>query len=383
VINDTFINGENNLMELIKQRISYGLISLILHSDAKLLKEMCTELEPFFEFDSRNSSDPILNFFIHSRPFTKIPTTPGERILIDTSLYKHLASEGMRWGNEKQWLIRIDSTNSWLQFDAIAKTVEMFQEDTSLQSIDGIRFIKGVVTSGLEKTGAIQIHSSGVVIDGKAVLLFGDMWQGKTTLLLELLSKFNVSQLSCDTVCLCPNKEGGIEARGWPSPFSMSHGTMLDHKELHPFIPDSRLNTDYSTLWKEGKKTVLTTQQIVDLFNTDVRNSCGHVSLCLVVKYSPGELTQVSEILTEEELISYLHIVYLGSRDPIYHHNWHGYIDCGHDIIESNIRSVAKYLIDNSEVKLFTWAPSAESMMKSIPLLSSAHKDIGSLFPHK
>lgn len=377
------VTRRSKLMGLVEQRVSYGSISLVLRSEAKLLEEIRAELEPFFKFDNQDPSDPTLDFSIHSKPFMEIPTFPGQKISIDTSLYKHLASDGMRWGNEQQWLIRIDSTHSWFQFDAITKTVEMFQEDTNLQLIDGVRFIKGVVTSALEKAGAIQVHSSGVVADGKAVLLLGDMWQGKTTLLLELLSKFNVNQLSCDTVCLCPNSEGRIEARGWPSPFSISHGTMLDHKVLHPFIPNHRLNNDYSALWQEGKKAVLTTQQIVNLFNTDVQDLCEYISLCLVVKYSPNEATQVSEIATEEELIKYLHIVYLGSRDPIYHHSWHGYINCSNDVIENNIRSVARYLIDNSEVKLFTWAPSAESMMKSIPFLSKAHKHIGSLFSHK
>jgi thymidine kinase len=60
-----------------------------------------------------------------------------------------------------------------------------------------------------------------VVVDGQAILILGDMWQGKTTLLLEMLDQFDVKQLSCDTVVLTPTRADGGDAKevaadSWP-----------------------------------------------------------------------------------------------------------------------------------------------------------------------
>src|SRR5439155_15225336 len=124
----------------------------------------------------------------HMSPFPSLPSGAGEGLDVDTSLYEHLASNGRRWGDDVHWTVRIDLTGSYFVFDREAARIDLYQPHFRSCLVDTVRLIKGIVTTGIEKNGAIQIHSAGVVLDDEqAVLIAGDMWQGKTTLLLELL----------------------------------------------------------------------------------------------------------------------------------------------------------------------------------------------------
>ena len=244
--------------------ISYFDQRLRLNCDNALAADVRQSLEPFFEFsDDTSGTEPFIDVIAHPEEMDGKPEVSGEKIAVDSSLYKQLSSDGEMWKNGQRWTTRIVATDTWFRFDRSQRKVDVFQIDPERRLTDVVRLIKGLFTPALEIAGAIQLHSAGVVADDQVVLILGDMWQGKTTLLLELMGKFNVKQLSCDTVVVRPVGTDGIQARGWPSPFSMSHGTMCDHEALQKFIPKERRALDYNTLWKERKKTVLTSQQIV------------------------------------------------------------------------------------------------------------------------
>ena len=343
--------------------------------------ECCrTAMAPFFETADRSGGvDSFVDISVMPTAFDGCPENPGATVRVDSSRYAHLTSDGMVWNlDAERWLARIDSTGSWFRFDSAKKKIEMFQPDSDRSLIDLQRLLKNLFTTALEQADYVQLHSSGVVMGEQGILILGDMWQGKTTLLMELLSGFDTRQLSCDTIVIGHRANGVLEARGWPSPFSISHGTMADHPELYRHFPAERKTVDYSMLWKENRKAVLASEEVCALFNTTVEPKCVDVALVLLSRFNRNGPIGVEPVSDAKELQNFMRTVYLGSRDPIYH-NWHGYHRIDDATIERNIATAAQALFDRADVVTMTWAPSAESLMKSIPLLGRRHNDLGRL----
>lgn len=174
---------------------------------------------------------------------------------------------------------------------------------------------------------------------------------------------------------LLPSVARGVAVRGWPSPFSVSHGTLSDHPPLYDHFPAERRKVPYEQLWKEGKKTILKSAEVVERFGTTLDPEAPKIDLLLVVRFKPDEPTAIVCLETKAELVDHLRTVYLGSRDPIYH-NWHRYVVCSEDQIDANIDAMAELLLASADVRVMTWAPSAESLMKRVPALARQHKDL-------
>ncbi len=351
---------------------------------AEVLKVVAAQLLPFFSVTDGRAQ----NSFVDVQMLTEaVPAALSSLLLqhprivkVDTSLYKHLASEGERWDLDGAHLIRISLTGTNVLIDRVGRKIIVYQSDFELLTRDATRLLKGLLTVALEVGGGIQLHASGVVADGKGVLLIGDMWQGKTTLLLELLREFNVSQLSCDTIALLhePHSPTNVLACGWPSPFSVSHGTLADNPALYEFFPTERRSVAYDTLWTEGKKAVLTSDQVVKRLGTYISPAVRGVDTCLIVRFRPDEPIGVRRVERQEDFEDHLRAAYLGSRDPIYH-NWHGFIEVADSTIDKNIQQMARHLFTCCDVLTMTWAPSAVSLLKRVLPLGRVHKDLSQL----
>ncbi|HLL46751.1 MAG TPA: hypothetical protein VK399_08570 [Longimicrobiaceae bacterium] len=363
--------------------LTFSGLALGLSGPEEILSAIRGEVEPFFHIGPRGGPTTVDLSLASENPAAVAARCegPGEVVAVDTSLYAHLASMGRRWGSPRsdRWVVRVDTTGTYVLFDRSAARIEVVQPQPELQARDAVRLIKGLLTSGLESCGAIQVHASGVTTRDGGVLLLGEMWQGKTTLLLELLSEFHTRQLSCDTVVLHEEEEdGGISAHGWPSPFSVSHGTLADHPVLHDAIPLERRTLAYDTLWREGKKSVLHSSEVVARFGTALDPSTRHLAACIIARFAPAEETRLRRVETVDELLRFLPSVYLGSRDPIYH-NWHGYFTCDDAAIDRNMERVGTALFAQTPVYEVIWGPSAVSLLKRVPQLERAHKTLGPL----
>lgn len=361
--------------------VSYAGIRLLFMAPPEVATAVRRDLEPFFVFDS-GESDPRACFgavTVHVRPFPAPlrPDGAGSPVVVDTSLYKHLASTGERWGDESRYTIHIHVSDAWVQFDKTTRQVDLYHADPRICALETVRLVKGLFMPALERAGAVQLHGSAVVGRDGCILILGDMWHGKTTLLLEMLSQFEVAQLSCDTVVLSTDGHGETLVSGWPSPFSVSHGTMADFPELYPWFPASRRSVPYGRLWEERRKEVLTSSDVVERFGTHLEPRCSRIALCLLVRFAPLEPTNIEAITSAEALESFLRAVYLGSRDPIYH-NWHQFLACDAAAIDNSIARWARRLATTETYRL-TWAPSAVSLMKRVPRLARLHKQLAGL----
>lgn len=362
--------------------LTFAGLTLGLSGTEEVLDAIRAEVEPFFRIGPHHGPARV-HLCLGSGGRAALAGRcegPGETLAVDTSLYAHLASTGTRWGSPDadRWVVRVDATDTYAAFDRPAARIDLVQPDPELLVRDGVRLIKGLLTPGLEAEGAIQVHASGVTTAEGGVLLLGEMWHGKTTLLLDLLSEFHTSQLSCDTVVLRMEEDGGVSAHGWPSPFSVSHGTLADHPRLHFAIPAERRQLSYDTLWREGRKSVLRSSDVVARFDTTLEPSTRHLAACVIARFAPGEETRLRRVGSADELVAFLPRVYLGSRDPIYH-NWHGFFTCGDDAIDRNMERVGAALFRQTPVYELVWAPSAVSLLKRVPELERAHRTLGPL----
>lgn len=363
--------------------LRYDTIALELAAPEAVLAEVTGALHPFF-VSADSPVEVLASVTAHASPppASLAPVGDGETVAVDTSLYKHLASSGLRWETEDEIGVRIDLGESWVRIDKVRARVDLWQPDPARLAIELQRLVKSLITPALELTGAVQCHSAAVTVaqggaDPAAVLLLGDMWQGKTTVLLELLAGFAVRQLSCDTTVVMPGADGP-RVRGWPSPFSMSHGTMSDHRALHPFIPEERHALSYDALWREGTKSVLTSDEVTRLFGTAIEPAAERIAAALVLRFRQDEPVSLDPIDDEAEVREALTATYLGSRDPIYH-NWHRWIVCPEDRIDANLARMAAALRAAVPFHRVTWAPSVASLLKRIDCLGAAHKDLGPL----
>jgi hypothetical protein len=373
-VDDRTMNQERMVLE-------FGPLQIGIRMPTEIVGSIRRETEPFFTVrDSRPTDRPVLEIALHRRVHDQswLDAQHGSRVAVDTSLYQHLASDGWRFDVPGGYVVRIELTKTCAYFDGSQRRVDLYQPVLDLLILDAVRTVKSLLTPAVEAAGGVQLHAAAVTLDdGRAVLLLGDMWQGKTTLLLELLAEFHVHQLTCDTLVLLPDRDG-LSAHGWPSPFSVSHGSLSDHPELAEYFPVERRDVQYDMLWREGKKVVLSSGDVVDHFGTTINPNANGLAHCLVVRFKPDEPTGLRTLTEEAEVAGALRSVYLGTRDPIYH-DWHGYIRVSDTDIDRNVESVARRLMEACPVSVMTWAPSATSLLKRVPPLGRTHKHLGNL----
>lgn len=362
--------------------LTFSNLALGLSGPEEIMDAIRCEVEPFFHIGPRGGPTAV-NLSLATEDPASIAARcegPGVTVPVDTSLYAHLTSTGTRWGSPRsdRWVVRVDATGTYVVFDRGAAHIKVVQPAPEMLVRDGVRLVKGLLTAGLESHGSIQVHASGVTTRDGGVLLLGEMWHGKTTLLLDLLNEFQTRQLSCDTVVLRDEEDGAVSAHGWPSPFSVSHGTLADHPAVYDAIPPERRALSYDALWREGKKSVLRSSEVVARFGTTLEPSTRHLAACVIARFAPAEETRLRRVENRDELLAFLPKVYLGSRDPIYH-NWHGYFTCDDAVIDRNMERVGTALFARTPVYELVWAPSAVSLLKRVPELERAHRTLGAL----
>jgi hypothetical protein len=122
--------------------------------------------------------------------------------------------------------------------------------------------IEAFIMEYARKTGWLQCHGAGWVIDGKCHLALGASGAGKTTRLLSSISDKGIF-IGNDRVFLRFNS-GVLEARGYPLPMNIGCGTIralgldvphfdgADKEKIRLTSRDVQnlMTTDYSTWWK-------------------------------------------------------------------------------------------------------------------------------------
>lgn len=298
----------------------------------------------------------------------------GREVVIDASLYVDLQSLGRRVDCPSGYAIHIDKTRSTCVFQPGRRRIQVLNGDEAALARDTVRILKSLVSLHAEARGAIMVHSSGVVLrDGRTVLFPGDSRNGKTTVLLEALTRFDGDMLSCDT-CMLRVAAGRLAARGWPSNFSVSIGTMYDYDVLTPMLPEDRRGLDYGEAWAIFDKHVLDAKQVVRALDVAIVPE-REVAAVVCLSFAPEAPIGLRPLTDRKRLWSWLQKVYLGSRDPLYP-NWHRYWEVDEQAIDRSIEGIVDHLCDSPHVALYelNWAPSLDRLLRNVPLLDRHYR---------
>jgi hypothetical protein len=293
----------------------------------------------------------------------------GREVVVDASLYDS-NSLGRRLDLEDGHLVAIERTGTLCAFLPGAGVVVVLQPDARVLESELSRTVKAVITAGCERRGCVVVHASGVVTPAGTTLFTGDSRNGKTTILLEALSAFDTSMLSCDT-CVLRAGPGGVTARGWPSNFSVSIGTIHDYPVLHALADAEHRELTYTQAWAIHPKHVLDTHDVIRAASVEITPQAS-VSALVALRFAPDERTGLEPIDDADAIRAALAEVCLGSRDPLYP-NWHGFVDVTPETIDANLSAVADGLLAAGvEAHSMTWAPGPITLLRRVGVLEPA-----------
>lgn len=155
----------------------------------------------------------------------------------------------------------------WLvQFDAMVRMrgaeIALWAPDERRLRVPVLRIIEDVVLDEAQRRGAVVVHASSVVADGRAIVFCGNKGAGKTTALIRALEIEAVALLANDNVCLVPDA-GGYRARAWPAFLKVEVGTVAGTALLSGAFPPScaAWRSDPAARWDIYEKVALYPRQ--------------------------------------------------------------------------------------------------------------------------
>ena len=107
------------------------------------------------------------------------------------------------------------------------------------------RTVRIFANAQAQADGAVCLHAAGMVADGRAYLICGDQWAGKTSNLLTALKMVPGTRLLSNDRIILRVESGDVVAYGYPHLIGVRAGT-------------ARANPELSTVWSEGETSAST-----------------------------------------------------------------------------------------------------------------------------
>ncbi|MET8679642.1 hypothetical protein ABZW18_19225 [Streptomyces sp. NPDC004647] len=293
----------------------------------------------------------------------------GTETVVDASLYPTNTPGRRTELGQGAHAVLVDRTRTVCLVLPREGTVCLLQPDEELLTLDTQRLVKGLATILAEAGDELVVHASAVVTpDGDALLFPGDSRNGKTTVLLHTLAHFEVAMLSCDTTFLRVDDEA-MHARGWPSNFSLSTGTMHDFGFLRGLMTPRQRDLTYRQAWDIYPKEVLDTRDVLKAAGASVVPEAP-VRAVVFLNFDPDATTRIRPVTELKEIRAWIEQVCLGSRDPLYP-NWHGYREVPEEQLDRTVDRVARRITDRLPVYQMDWAPGPDQLLRHVDLLDA------------
>jgi hypothetical protein len=208
-----------------------------------------------------------------------------------------------------------------------------------------------------------------------AVLVVGNKRAGKTSSLCKLLAEFNAAKLSNDNVCLFAAGPK-IIARGWPSFFKVSLGTIAAQPELARDIPSHLLGAleNEDSAWSVYDKVALYPGQAAERFGVKLIPE-SEVATVIIPRFDETSAPRLYPARwgdVETEFRSYLQ----GVLNPN-HREWIGINPVSPDLIDRTLSALLQRLATlQIPIYRLTWGPSIEDLFARVPQLWPARKSV-------
>ncbi|QWL28854.1 hypothetical protein E2R33_09750 [Rathayibacter toxicus] len=176
------------------------------------------------------SSQPLASIDVF--PLPSIPQQrSGEKIYVRKSASDFFTIPALREldlsGKESVFCER---TSTQFEFDRHASRISVHVGAEGQRDL--IELVRDLVLKDQENRGALVLHSTAAVRDGRAVLIAGLKGAGKSTILLELVEHCGYRILSGDKTLVRQNSEGAIVVTGWPDYPHLGYATIAKYEEL-------------------------------------------------------------------------------------------------------------------------------------------------------
>ncbi|WP_461202894.1 hypothetical protein [Anoxybacillus sp. TBDG-1] len=222
----------------------YNTVTLhYLHSKLAFFIEPTLSLDRVFDFFSTHffikkdqvDENVIANVYVTRdfSMFSEIDFDGGEEIYIRKSASDFFTIPGKRVFVEGIEYIKCVKTGTLIAFDSIKNkiTISTKTTDTVQEELLFIELIRDLILKNEENHGVVVLHATSAYKDGKASLIIGSKGAGKSTTLLELVSKFDYQHMSGDKTFLWV-ENGQLLASGWPDYPHLGLGTLSKYPKF-------------------------------------------------------------------------------------------------------------------------------------------------------
>lgn len=191
--------------------------------------------------------------------FAGVDFGAGESIYIRKSASEFFTIPGRRVTADGTEYILCPKTATRIALDPASRSITVATESTASEQdeIVLIELIRDVVLKNEENHGVVVLHATCAYKDGEACLIVGPKGAGKSTMLLELVSRFGYRFMSGDKTFLWV-QDGRLLASGWPDYPHLGLGTLSKYPQfVERFKLAERIESAGESLWSTEHKIAL------------------------------------------------------------------------------------------------------------------------------
>ncbi|WP_349304934.1 hypothetical protein [Paenibacillus sp. Marseille-Q4541] len=242
-----------------------GYTMSFLHSKLTFYVEDSLSLDSIFDFFSTHfviknePSDSVLASITVTRNndnFKEIDFSSGEDVFLRKSASDFFTIPAKRVILEGIQYLKCLKTNTYIAMNSNKSTIliSIQGEDVRAEELVFIELIRDLVLKNEENHGVVVLHATCSYKEGKANLIIGPKGAGKSTTLLEIVSKFGHQFMSGDKTFLWV-ENGQLYASGWPDYPHLGLGTLSKYPEfIGKFGLSEEINDAKETLWSTDHK---------------------------------------------------------------------------------------------------------------------------------
>lgn len=239
-----------------------------MHSKLSFWIEESLSLETVFDFfgthfiRTEGAQDHVLANIILTKSkdlFQGIDFAAGEDIYLRKSVSdfftipaKSIVQDGVQY-------VQCTKTETYLALNSMDQTITIATEgnDPEAEELVFIELIRDLVLKNEENHGVVVLHATCAYRDGQATLMIGPKGAGKSTTLLELVSKYNYLFMSGDKTFIWV-ENGKLLASGWPDYPHLGLGTLSKYTHfIEEFNLSDQIDAAQEDLWSTEHKRAI------------------------------------------------------------------------------------------------------------------------------
>ena len=240
-----------------------------LHSNINFFIDSSLSLDHIFDFFSthfliekdKTSKKAIADIYItrEDSAFSNINFEKGEDIYLRKSASDFFTIPAKRLTKHGIEYIKCTKTGTLLAFDTSNNQINISTQSTETEQDElvFIELIRDLILKNEENHGVVVLHATSAYKNGSASLIIGPKGAGKSTTLLELVSKLDYKFMSGDKTFLWIENDE-LCAAGWPDYPHLGLGTLSKYTEfIDKFDLSDKIESAKDNLWSTDHKMAI------------------------------------------------------------------------------------------------------------------------------